>query len=197
MSTSAVLESYGLASCVSIRMPGHRWLRLPGRVRSAHVFRPAGPSVHPVGEAVLKGPCGARTSSKWSSFGHQNQFQPTHIDRVQLEGEDRSVPCKHKGIRQFSEIFGATRVKARTLQGVAGSKPVSPTKGPFAKLLTKPATKSQKIAPEDSQERFLVSGVSQCRFDFNAGLGERSVWAVERFVARRSVSEAGLCPLGQ
>ena len=60
---------------------------------------------------------------KRSSFSHQNQFQPTRIDRVPLETVNRPVPCKHKGIRQFSEIFGVTRVKARTLQGVAGSNP--------------------------------------------------------------------------
>lgn len=66
---------------------------------------------------------------KWPSFSHQNQFQPTQIYRVQLEAVNRSVTCKHKGIREFSEIFGKTRVKARTLQGVTGSNPDSPPKG--------------------------------------------------------------------
>jgi hypothetical protein len=58
---------------------------------------------------------------KWSSFSHHNQFQLTQIDGLQLEAANRPVPCKHKGIRQFSDIFGTTRVKATTLQGVANS----------------------------------------------------------------------------
>jgi hypothetical protein len=51
---------------------------------------------------------------KWSSFSHQNQFQLIRVDRVQLEAVNRPVPCKHKGIRQFSDKVGKSRVKART-----------------------------------------------------------------------------------
>ncbi len=67
---------------------------------------------------------------KWSSFSHHIQLHLTRIDRVGLKAVNRPAPCKHKGIREFSEIFGITRVKARTLQGVAGSNPVSMTKCP-------------------------------------------------------------------
>jgi hypothetical protein len=47
---------------------------------------------------------------KWSSFSHQIQLHLTRIVRVQLEAVNRPVPCKHKGIRQFSEFLGKTQV---------------------------------------------------------------------------------------
>jgi hypothetical protein len=76
-------------------------------------------------ERWFQTPASAGKRFKWSSFSHQNQTQPTRIDRVQLEAVNRPVPCKHKGIRQFSENFGKSRVKAKTLQWVAVSNPVS------------------------------------------------------------------------
>ena len=80
-------------------------------------------------ERWFETPAGAGKRFKWSSFSHQNQIQRTRIDRVRLEAVNRPVPCKHKGIRQFSEIFGKSRVKARTLQGVAGSNPIEVSAG--------------------------------------------------------------------
>ena len=48
------------------------------------------------------------------SFTHLIHLYLTQNDGLQSEAANRPVPCKHKGIRQFPDIFGSTRVKART-----------------------------------------------------------------------------------
>jgi hypothetical protein len=40
------------------------------------------------------------------SFTHLIHLYLTQNDGLQLEAANRLVPCKHKGIRGFSETFG-------------------------------------------------------------------------------------------
>jgi len=49
-----------------------------------------------------------------SSFTHLIHLYLTQSDDLQLETANRLVPCKHKGIRGFSETFGNDQIKART-----------------------------------------------------------------------------------
>ena len=49
---------------------------------------------------------------KWSSFTHHIHLDSTQFDEAQLEAANRPVPCKYKGICEFSESFAEDKVKA-------------------------------------------------------------------------------------
>jgi hypothetical protein len=59
--------------------------------------------------------CGTAQSRLPSpSFTHQIHLYLTQNDGLQSEAVNRPVPCKHKGIRGFSETSGNDQIKART-----------------------------------------------------------------------------------
>lgn len=124
---------------------------------------------------------------KWSSFSHQIQFQPTQIDRVQLEAVNRPVPCKQKGIREFWRFSANPELRLEPYRGSQGQI-LSAHAQPFAKLFTdRSGRQNEEVAPEDSEELLLAQGVLAALLACHESSVRDVARPVGRFRARRTL----------